>query len=98
MYVGPNTDTGFLDAVAEAVNEDKSQQISISWGESETAINYFVQQGQETPEYMNAFNQIFMQAASQGVSMFAQQAMKAHTTRLANLAFREELLVRTAYL
>jgi kumamolisin len=71
VYVGPNSDTGFLDAFATAVNENKAQQISVSWGESEPAVNYFVQQGLETPQYAESFNQIFMEGASQGISMFA---------------------------
>lgn len=71
MYIGPNSDTGFTNAFAQAINENKAQQISVSWGESEPAINYFVQQQQETPEYAEVFNQLFMQAAAQGISMFA---------------------------
>ena len=71
VYIGPNSDTGFTNAFAQAINENKAQQISVSWGESEPAINYFVQQQQETPEYVEVFNQLFMQAAAQGISMFA---------------------------
>ncbi|MGZ4165042.1 MAG: S53 family peptidase, partial [Tumebacillaceae bacterium] len=71
VYVGPNSDTGFLDAFATAINENKAQQISVSWGESEPAINYFVQAGMETPQYAESFNQQFMQGAAQGISMFA---------------------------
>lgn len=71
VYVGPNTDTGFTDAFAQAINENKAQQISVSWGESETAINYLTQLQAETPEYAEVFNQLFMQAAAQGISMFA---------------------------
>jgi subtilase family serine protease len=71
VYVGPNTDTGFTDAFAQAINENKAQQISVSWGESEPAIQYFVQQLAETPQYAEVFNQLYMQAAAQGISMFA---------------------------
>ncbi|MDP4083119.1 MAG: S53 family peptidase [Bacillota bacterium] len=71
VYVGPNTDTGFADAFAQAINENKAQQISVSWGESEPAIDFFVQQKLETPQYAEVFNQLYMQAAAQGVSMFA---------------------------
>ncbi|MDQ0198674.1 S53 family peptidase [Neobacillus ginsengisoli] len=71
VYVGPNTDTGFTDAFATAINENNAQQISVSWGESEPAIQYFVQQQLETPQYAEVFNQLYMQAASQGISMFA---------------------------
>jgi kumamolisin len=71
VYVGPNTDTGFTNAFAKAINDNKAQQISVSWGLSEPAIDYGVQLQQETPEYAEVFNQLFMQAAAQGISMFA---------------------------
>lgn len=71
VYVGPNTDSGFVDAFAKAINDNKSQQISVSWGESETAVIDAVNQKVESPEYAEVFNQLFMQAAAQGISMFA---------------------------
>jgi subtilase family serine protease len=71
VYVGPNSDPGFVDAYAKAINENKAQQISVSWGISETAIIDAVQQQVESPQYAETFNQLFMQAASQGISMFA---------------------------
>jgi kumamolisin len=71
VYVGPNSDTGFADAFAQAINDNKAQQISVSWGESEPTINYLVGLQQETPQYAEVFNQLFMQAAAQGISMFA---------------------------
>ncbi|AAK78602.1 subtilase family serine protease [Clostridium acetobutylicum] len=71
VYVAPNTDPGFVDAFANVINENKCHQISASWGESEDLISYLVSQGQETKGYAEAFNQLFMQAAAQGISMFA---------------------------
>jgi subtilase family serine protease len=71
VYIGANSDTGFLNSFSTAVSENIAQQISNSWGESETTINLFVQQQLETPEYAQAFNQIFMEGAAQGISMFA---------------------------
>lgn len=71
VYVGPNTDYGFVDAFASAINDHHAAQISVSWGESETAINYFIQQKMEAPAYALVFNQLFEQAAAQGASMFA---------------------------
>jgi subtilase family serine protease len=71
VFVGPNTDAGFADAFAAAINENKAQQISASWGESETAVNFLSSLKAETPQYMEVFNQLFLQAASQGISMFA---------------------------
>lgn len=71
VFVGPNTDNGFVDAFASAINENKAQQISVSWGQSETAIDFFTQLNMETPAYAEVFNQLFMQGAAQGISMFA---------------------------
>lgn len=71
VYVGPNTDPGFVDAYAKAINDNKAKQISVSWGLSETAIIDSVKQKVESPEYAEVFNQLYMQAAAQGISMFA---------------------------
>ena len=71
VYVGPNTDTGFVDAFAKAISDNIVQQISCSWGESETYLASVVAQNQETPEYAQAFNQLFMEGAAQGISMFS---------------------------
>ncbi|HSU79924.1 MAG TPA: S53 family peptidase, partial [Candidatus Angelobacter sp.] len=71
VYVAPNGDTGFLDGFAQAINDNSAQQISVSWGQSETIINNAVQQNEEAPQYAEAFDQLFMQAAAQGISTFA---------------------------
>jgi subtilase family serine protease len=71
VYVGPNTDTGFIDAFSKSINDNESKQISVSWGQSELSIDSYVQQQLEAPEYEESFNQLFMQAAAQGISMFA---------------------------
>lgn len=70
IYIGPNTDTGFFDALAKAVDQDKAAQLSLSWGESETAITQSVSQGLETPVYAEIFNLLFEQGAAEGVSSF----------------------------
>lgn len=71
VYVGPNSDTGFVDAFAKSISDDAVQELSVSWGESETAIASAVQQNLETPQYAQVFNQLFMEAAAQGISTFA---------------------------
>lgn len=71
VYVGPNTDPGFVDAFANAITENKCHQISVSWGESESIVSYLASTGQETSQYAEAFNQLYMEAAAQGISMFA---------------------------
>lgn len=70
-YIAPNTDTGFVDGFAQAINDNKVQSLSVSWGESEAVIDEFVNSQQETPEYAESFNQLFMEAAAQGISTFA---------------------------
>lgn len=70
VYVGPNTDPGFLDAFAKAINDNTCHQISCSWGLSESILNYVIAAKQEAPGYAEAFNQLYMEAAAQGISMF----------------------------
>ncbi|MCL1631056.1 protease pro-enzyme activation domain-containing protein [Sporolactobacillus sp. CPB3-1] len=71
VYIGPNTDAGFVNAFAAAINENKASQISVSWGLSESAINAAISDQTEDPAYALVFNQLFEQAAAQGISMFA---------------------------
>lgn len=70
-YLAPNSDTGFVDGVAQAITDNKVQSLSVSWGQSEAVIDYATQMKQETPEYAETFNQLFMEAAAQGISTFA---------------------------
>ncbi|MCY0891942.1 MAG: protease pro-enzyme activation domain-containing protein [Acidibacillus sp.] len=77
VYQAPNTDYGFADAFLDAVTSNQADSISTSWGESETAVNYSIAQGQESPNYAQAFNEIFMEGASQGISMFAASGDQA---------------------
>jgi subtilase family serine protease len=44
--------------------------MSSSWGLSETAVNYLIQNAEESPGYAQAFNEIFQEAAAQGISNF----------------------------
>ncbi len=71
VYQAPNTDYGYADAFYQAISQNQVDSLSTSWGESEDAINYFVSQGEEAPAYAQAFNQAFMEAAAQGISVFA---------------------------
>lgn len=71
VYVGPNSDPGFIDTFAKAINDNKCHQISVSWGLSESILEYLAATGEETNQYAEAFNQLYMQAAAQGISMFA---------------------------
>ncbi|KUO96070.1 S53 family peptidase [Ferroacidibacillus organovorans] len=71
VYQAPNTDYGFADAFFQAVSDNKAGSISTSWGESEPAIQATIASGQESPNYNLVFNEIAMEAAAQGISMFA---------------------------
>jgi kumamolisin len=64
VYFAPNTDQGFLDAVAHAIHDKKYKPsvISISWGEAEIAW---------TAQTMTAFDAAFQSAAALGVTITA---------------------------
>jgi subtilase family serine protease len=72
VYEAPNTDQAFVDAFYRAVNENLADSISTSWGAFEwfyTQSN--VKTGGRRDSALTAFNQIFMQAAAQGQTLFA---------------------------
>ncbi len=62
VYEGPNTDQGFLDVFVQAVVDNQVDTLSVSWGLPEIL---------ETPGVPEAQNQVFMEAAAQGISLFA---------------------------
>jgi len=62
VYDAPNTDQGFLDVFVAAVMDNKVDTLSTSWGLPEIF---------QTAETAAAQDQIFAQAAAQGISMFA---------------------------
>ena len=71
VYQAPNTDSGFADAFFKAITQNIVDSLSASWGESEDAINYLISTSQESPNYAQVFNEIYMEAAAQGISTFA---------------------------
>ncbi len=62
VYFAPNTNKGFLDAIANAVHDsaNKPSVISISWGSAES--NW-------TGQAMTQFDQVFQAAAAMGVTV-----------------------------
>ncbi len=76
VYEAPNTNQGFIDAFAKAIDHDAADTISCSWGEWE----YFdlAAQGNivtdpvtgRTTSSLRALNDLFLQAALQGQSMY----------------------------
>jgi len=62
VYDAPNTDAGFIDVFYKAVSDNLVDTLSVSWGEPEIA---------QTPDVMAGQHQAFMEAAAQGISLFA---------------------------
>ena len=62
VYEAPNTEQGFIDVFGNAVIDNKVDTLSVSWGAPEIATD---------PNLTLAQDQIFMEAAAQGISMFA---------------------------
>ena len=76
VYQAPNTGQAFLDAFVAAVEDNKAQSISVSWGEWEwfdiLANNPVVDPYTgKTVSGKDAFNEVFLQAALQGQTLFA---------------------------
>jgi kumamolisin len=76
VYEAPNTDQGFIDAFARAIDSDAADTISCSWGEWE--FFDLAAQGNvvtdpvtgRTTSSLRAINDLFLQAALQGQSMY----------------------------
>jgi subtilase family serine protease len=62
VYEAPNTDGGFIDLFVSALCDNKVDTLSISWGEPELAA---------TPGLPYFLNLTFLEAAAQGISVFA---------------------------
>lgn len=64
VYFAPNTDSGFLDAITQAIHDTtyKPSVISISWGAPE--LNW-------TEQSLQAYNTAFQEAAAMGVTVCA---------------------------
>ena len=76
VYAAPNTNQAFLDAFVRAVESNRAESISTSWGQWEwfnDLANAPVTDPYtgETVSSLKAFHQIFLQAALQGQSLFA---------------------------
>ena len=76
VYQAPNTNQAFLDAFVKAVESNRAESISTSWGEWEWLDNLANAPvtdpySGETVSALTAFHQIFLQAALQGQSLFA---------------------------
>ena len=62
VYIAPNTDSGFVDVFAHAIDENLIDVLSVSWGSPEVAYD------QPT---LTSYHNIFAQAAAQGIPVIA---------------------------
>jgi subtilase family serine protease len=74
VYQAPNTDFGFVDAYYQAASDNIADTVSASWGLSETAIQFEINGGFEDPNYVQSFDQAFLEMAAQGQSNFNSSA------------------------
>jgi kumamolisin len=70
VYQAPNTDFGFADAFFDAASQNTADTVSSSWGESETLLQTNIAGGYESPAYMAAFDEAFLEMAAQDQSNF----------------------------
>jgi len=70
VYQAPDTDPGFIDAFFQAASDNSADTVSNSWGASETIVQAFVKGGLESPAYMQAFDEAFLELAAQGQTVF----------------------------
>lgn len=71
VYDAPNTDAGFFDVFDRAVSDNKVDSLSVSWGSPEIFSFPQLNGGVDFTDQLRAFHQVFMEAAAQGISMFA---------------------------
>ncbi len=87
VYEAPNTDQGFIDMFVSAVVDNKVDALSVSWGAPEIATD---------PNLALAEDEIFMEAAAQGISLFAASGdAGAYDINAGNLPFIYPLFTRT---
>ncbi len=77
VYQAPNTDYGFADAFFDAASQNVADDVSTSWGESETIIQALVKSGQESSGYAASLDEAFLELAAQGQSAFAASGDEA---------------------
>ena len=62
VYEGPNTNAGALALYSRIVKDNRAKSVSTSWGSAE---------GDNTSSFLQSENQIFIQMAAQGQTLFA---------------------------
>ncbi|HEY4127222.1 MAG TPA: S53 family peptidase [Gammaproteobacteria bacterium] len=74
VYQAPNTDQGFVDAFAQAIDSNRADTISCSWGSWEvfaSQTDVTNPNSNRTQTELAVMNDLFIQAALQGQSMFS---------------------------
>ena len=76
VYQAPNTDQGFVDGFAAAIDANSAETLSVSWGDWEwcTNLEYTSINCPTTPPdpaYLRAVHELFVRAAIQGQTLFA---------------------------
>lgn len=74
LYQAPNTDQGFVDVFVKAIEDNKADTLSVSWGlwewfDTQSLVSMPGRKGQI--DQLHALNNLFLQAALQGQSLFA---------------------------
>jgi kumamolisin len=70
VYDAPNTDAGFIDLFYKAASDNLVDSLSVSWGSAEE-FYFEAVTGEDLTAQLKAFHQAFLEAAVQGISMFA---------------------------
>lgn len=71
VYDAPNTDAGFLDIFYKAISDNRVDTLSVSWGLPEIFYVSALNNGVDYANELQALDQVFMEAAAQGISTFA---------------------------
>ncbi|WP_105955895.1 S53 family peptidase [Apilactobacillus quenuiae] len=70
LYLSSPTISGLLTSLSDAVSDNKSDTLSLSWGISEAEIQKEIKLGLLSKNYNQIINLILEQAAAQGISIF----------------------------
>jgi kumamolisin len=92
VYDAPNTDGGFMDVFYKAVSDNLVDSLSVSWGLAEE-FYYAGVSGTDFTGELLGFHQAFLEAAIQGISLFASSGdAGAYEVNGGNAAFNTPYL------
>ncbi len=70
VYIAKSDIGGMVDSLANVNSENKVDDLSISWGQSEKQVTADIKAGVTPTKYNDVINLLFKQAAAQGISIF----------------------------